>query len=235
MERTEDVAIDKKQSALRKRLTALLFWILAIAIESAIVFSLLQTDPPNYYIATLLGVGQAALAVSGYLLWISACSLYTPAKRHRVSFFFQYKVGLYLAVIAFFPLVIAVLFDSKMNKPSRYLASSLAVAVVVLLMFYGFGVDLSRLSGASVNLDEQRNTVVSLTGSDEVHWTANGTRMHLYHDCPHIAWSDATDIRTGTVDQAHADRRLTEICKSCYRRANTENPAAAEGLRLESP
>jgi hypothetical protein len=192
-----------KGSALKLRLIALVLWLVAIGLEIALAFTLLLGDQGvgNAEMAWLIGglVVIAILALAGSLLWKKA-NRYDPARRSEpVRFFIQNQLGVFIAVLAFAPLIVLVLMDKNMSKGQKGLAG--AIAAVLMLVV---GVASADRNPPSVEqYTEEQDSVIDAMGSDYVYWAEFSKVFHL---CPEV--SDLNGVRTdeifeGTVAQAH--------------------------------
>ena len=215
-----------KTRAVIMRTVALTLWIIAICLEAFALGVLLQRDPPAVQMAAALLVVDAFLAVIATVLWSNANRRHLALRRHKMQFFIQNRLGLILAVLAFPPLVLILLTGKRSDKAFK--AAMMIFAALLLAVAAYLGLGQQAVPQAEIAATQQ--TVQTLTGADRVHWTANGTRLHLYADCSHISTSRTVSVSSGSVAEGYRAIRCTDICKSCYNRAGAQSGAETSQL-----
>lgn len=205
-----------KSRAFTKRMTALLLWLLAIAGEVYGIFIIKDwANNPNMVMLVSLIVLALILAVVGSLLWKSANRLDPASEKEPVRFFIQNQLGVFIAILAFLPLLIFILMSKDMDKQQKTIAGG--AAVVALIVASIFGVELNPPSIEQYS--EQMAEVEGLTGRNFVYWTKSGTRYHVFNDCHSINSSRTEQINEGTVAQARELKNITQLCGHCRNRA----------------
>jgi len=206
---------EAKGSATRLRIFAWVGWLLAIAVEAALIFWVLRQVPVNMWL--LIGgiVLTGALAVTGSLLWKRANRLDPASRKDAVRFFVQNQLGAIMSIIAFLPLIILIFTNKNMDGKQKALAGSIGVVVAAVAVF-AFGADYSPPS--QEQYAEESAVVTSLNGgTDEVTWVKGGKVFHLCAEVPDVNRESADGtIYTGTVAEAHAagKDRLTQKWES---------------------
>lgn len=219
-----------KSGATTKRVIAVILWVIAIALEGVGIWYLLTQlrgtnvdgDPipqPDWLLWAIIGlfVLLGILTIVGSQLWKSANHADPASRQEPVKFFVQNQLGAIISVIAFVPIIIVLLLNKNVDGRTKGIAG--AVGAVVLVAAVLLNIDYNPASqeenteqvveGEIANegqIDEYTAIVEELTGGDQVAWTPAG---HVYHLCTDASAvnqeSEANEIRTGTVADAHAD------------------------------
>ncbi|MBP7263881.1 MAG: hypothetical protein KBB32_06870 [Spirochaetia bacterium] len=166
----------------------------------------LPMDPTIWLIGGI--VLDLVLVVIGSLLWKKANDLDPPSGKNKLRFFLWNNMGVIVAVLAFFPLIIILLRDKKLDPKLKRIAS---IAAVVALAIAGlFSYDWNPVSA-----EQQASLQDSLSGQ-LVYWTPFGTRFHVDPNCPTL--SRSATVYEGTIDQAFEANRGTpcQVCSSEY-------------------
>ncbi|MDR2957777.1 MAG: hypothetical protein LBU61_06335 [Coriobacteriales bacterium] len=204
----------------RNRAIALVLWMIAIGLEVAVIFRLLQFDPPNTVLIIGLIACIGALSTTGILLWYSANQLDPAPKHEKLRYFVQNYLGLVFALLAFVPIIIVIMLNKNTSRQQKIILAALTTMTLAPLAFLGISTGIPSIDTPA----QQRQVVVTLMGVDEVFWTTNGSKLHLYDDCAYINTAKTSEIFVGTVAAAYSVRELSEICKPCYSRASKASP-----------
>ncbi len=218
-----EVTAESKKKAAVRRWIAVLLWVIAIGLE-VVAILLLRKPPINMILMIALIVGDLAFAIVGSLLWKKANRFDPASEKEKVRFFVQNQLGAIISVIAFLPLVILVFTNQNLNGKQKGIVG--AIAIVALLAGVATGIDWNPVS--IEQYEAETKAVEDLMGQDLVYWTEHGGKYHLYSDCQHINRDATKEIFEGTVAQAHEDKNITELCKTCEGKAQKAKDATAE-------
>ena len=205
---------DNKGRAKKKRILAIVLWIIAIAFEVLGILKL--TDKLNLFpnidkVPFLIGAILLDLAffIPGSLLWKKANHIDPISEKNKVGFWCWNNLGTILSVLAFLPIIILVLTNKDLDKKEKGIVT--AIAAVALLAAGISSYDFNAVS--SEQLENARKEVLAETnGVDKVYWAKTGKKYHVDPDCP--AFSQSEEIYEGTVADAY-ERGLTEPCRRC--------------------
>lgn len=204
------------------RIFAILAWAVAIGLE-VVAILLLRRPPITMWLMIVLIVGDLALAILGSQLWKQANRLDPASEKDKFRFFVQNQLGALISAIAFLPLVILILTNKDLQGKQKGILS--AVAIVALVAAVLLGTDFNPPS--QEQYAEQTQTIMDLTGVNQVYWTEHGSVYHIYDDCYHINSDRTTEIFSGTVAEAHEYKNITDLCKTCAKTA-AEDPQYAD-------
>lgn len=200
---------EAKSQATTKRVTALILWFVAIALEAVAIFWVLRPSFdelvenqgfPQWRWWTLIGfiVVIGILSIVGSMLWKKANRLDPASEKEKFRFFVQNQLGAIIALIAFVPLIIMIYLNKDMDSKQKNIAGVAGIAVALLAVF--MGIDFKPLSQEQAAVESQ--VVAELTGEDRVWWTPGGGVMHL---CEGVSdFSNSTEILDGTTAEAFA-------------------------------
>ena len=194
---------EAKSKASTARLIAWGSWILAIAIEVAVIIWVLPQSSERFWLLLVALIPIALFAILGNLQWKKANRLSPASKKNAFAFFVQNQLGAIMTVVAFLPLIIFILFDKNMNGKQKGIAAGIAaVAMIVIAVFTGTEWD----GGPSQEqYAEEDNIMVQLTGEDRVYWVKGGSVFHVCAEVPDVnRESQDGTIYEGTVAEAHA-------------------------------
>lgn len=209
---------ENKKRALNLRIGAALLWLLAIAAQVGAIALLGQKPLPMGWIIALIVV-DLAFAVGGSILWKKSNRLDPASEKRKFLFFMQNQLGMVVAVIAFLPLVIAILSNKDIDKKQKGILGGVAVVALVIAALLGF-----EFNPASIEqYTNEINRVEELMGKNEVFWTKSGTKYHLFEDCHTINKDVTTEIYAGTVQNARELKNISELCKVCENRSEKLN------------
>ena len=215
---------EAKSKATMLRLISIIMWAGAIACEAIAIFKVLHnwaTDPNMVLLIVLIAI-DVVLCICANLLWKKANRLDPASEKNGVKFFVQNQLGLILSIIAFLPLIILIFVNKDMDGKQKGIVG--VIAIVALVAAGATGLSLNPPSAEQYA--EQTSVVESLTGQNEVYWTAHGTKYHLYDDCQHINTSATEQIFSGTVAEARELKNISELCLTCEGKAKAAKPDA---------
>lgn len=201
---------EAKAQSTRKRIIALILWVVAIALELVAIFWLLR--PPFDELAankgfpqwrwwTLLGflVVIGALSIIGSQLWKQANRLDPASSKEKFRFFVQNQLGAIIALIAFLPLIILIFLNKDMDSKQKGIAGGVGIAVALAAVL--LGIDFKPLSQEQAAVESQ--VVTQLVGQDLVWWSAGGGVMHLCQGVSDLTRA-TTEVSSGTTAEAFA-------------------------------
>ena len=204
---------DYKERATKKRIIAVVLWLLAIAMEVIAILRL--TDVINWFpkmsdtaFLILFILLDLAFFVPGSILWKKANHIDPVSEKNKVKFWMVNNLGTLLSVLAFLPIIILVLTDKDMDKKSKGFVT--AVALIALIIAGLTGYDFNPVSAEQLAKAESEVEAVSETGV--VYWAPTSKKYHVDKDCP--AFSRSETVFEGTVRQAF-EKGLTDPCRRC--------------------
>jgi hypothetical protein len=119
-------------------------------------------------------------------------------------------------------LVILIFMNKNIDGKTKGIAGS--IAVVAMLIAGISGVDFNPPSvekyTEEINAQTEQLKKINLD-NDHVYWTSQGNKYHVFEDCQHIKGRDL--ISNGTVKESFEKKGLSELCKTCEKRALKEN------------
>ncbi len=207
---------EAKGKAKQLRLFAFLAWIIAMAGQIFAILKLIHDDKLVWLIVVIVVI--LALAITGSMLWKKANRLDPASEKDKFKFFVQNQLGAIMGVLAFLPLVILIFMNKDVDGKTKGIAGS--IAVVALLIAGISGVDFAppSVEKYTKEINEQTSIVKDLNfDNDNVYWTKAGNKYHLYEDCQHIVGRDV--INNGTVEKSWEEKGISELCKTCEKRA----------------
>lgn len=213
---------EAKGKAKQSRLYAILLWVLAIAAEVGAIYVLITSAKPigtNTWVWMIgLIVVDLILVIAGSALWKKANRLDPASKKDKVRFFIQNQLGVIIAVIAFLPLVILIFTNKDLDGKQKGILGSIAAVALIIA-----GIASADFNPPSIEeYTEQTSRIEQLTGGNSVYWTKSGTRYHIYDDCSHINSNRTEEIFSGTVAKARELKNITQLCKTCEKRAEKD-------------
>ncbi len=222
-----------KSFATRLRIVAVVLWLLAIASEVFAIYWILKRtwkgDEATLNMVVLIAtiVVIAVLATAGSLLWKRANKADPASRAEPIRFFIQNQLGVIIAIIAFLPLIALIFLNKDMGKQQKAIAGVIGIAALVIT-----GLASAEFAPSSVEqYTAETQQVVSLTGSDHVYWTKEGSVYHLCQAASAVnLQSKDNTIYDGTVGDAHAagKDRLTLQVDQEMKQCGFATPAPAE-------
>ncbi len=211
---------ESKGKAKQLRLFALLAWTIGIIGQVFAIFKLISNETLVWLIVVMVLI--LALAITASWLWKKANRLDPASEKDKVRFFFQNQFGAIMGVLSFLPLVILIFMNKNIDGKTKGIAGS--IAVVAMLIAGISGVDFNPPSEEKyteeINAQTEQLKKINLD-NDQVYWTSHGNKYHVFEDCQHIKGRD--QISNGTVKESFEKKGLSELCKTCEKRAIKEN------------
>ncbi len=199
-----------KSRANGMRIGALILWLVAIAIEVAVIAIIngILYIPIDPLISIIVGIVLIlTLVVAGAFLWKKANKIDPASEKNKFKFYLWNNMGVIAAVLAFFPLVVLLLRDKDLNKTTKKIAS--VVAAIALIAAVGLSVDYNPVSAE--DLEAQIEAAV-LNNDGVAYWTQWGKSYHFDPDCHTLSRSSI--VFTGTIEEA-IDANRDDPCDFC--------------------
>lgn len=203
---------ERREKATGKRVAAVIFWLLAIAMEVLFILFLNKTiyipslaDKQMVVLIVLL-VLDLIFVIIGSQFWKRANDVDPASNKNKVKFFLWNQMGLIVSVLAFCPLILVLLNNKELDKKTKKVVT--AVAVVALALASVFGIDFNPMS-------EEERVALEESVTAEVYYTTFGKKYHTHEDCQAI--SNSATVYYGPISDA-LDAGRTEKCKFCAER-----------------
>lgn len=210
---------ESKGKAKKYRLFAILAWIIAIGGEIFAIFKLINNDTMVWLIVAIVII--LALSLLGSWLWKKANRLDPTSEKDKVRFFIQNQLGAIMGVLAFLPLVILIFTNKDLDGKSKGIAGTIGIIALLAAGIFGIDFNPASIEKYTKEINAQTSTLKEINlGNDHVYWTPFGNKYHVYGDCYHI---EGHDISEGTVKLAWENKGISELCKTCKKRAKKEN------------
>ncbi|MEE3314996.1 MAG: hypothetical protein VZR56_12690 [Treponema sp.] len=209
----------KSGNATGLRIAAVLFWVVALALEVlaiALIFEKIAILPkinPLYKAIGALALDMIFVII-GAQFWKKANHIDPASQKNAVKFWLWNNMGVIVAAIAFIPFIILLLTNKEADKKTK------VVGTVVAAIFLA----ISGLASYEWN-PISAEAVAAANAGQVVYWTEHGKKFHVYEDCGHLDHSET--LYTGTAEEAINNGRGT-ICKTCERRLAAEKPELIE-------
>lgn len=214
-----EASVESKSKAKRLRIFALIAWILAMAGQAFAIFRLLSNETLVWLIVVIAII--LVLAITGSTLWRKANRLDPASEKDKVKFFVQNQLGAILGVLAFLPLVILILTNKNLDGKTKGIAGVIAVVAMLAAGLTGVDFNQPSIEQYTEQINEQTSTLKKLNfDNDNVYWTRAGNKYHIFEDCQHIRGRD--QITNGTVEESWEQKGISELCKTCEKRAIKE-------------
>ncbi len=210
---------ESKGKAKQLRMFAFLAWIIAIAGQIFAIFKLIHDETLVWLIVVIVVI--LALSVTGSMLWKKANRLDPASEKDKTKFFIQNQLGALMSVLAFLPLVILIFMNKDVDKKTKGIAGSIAVVALLIAGISGADFNPPSIEKYTEEINAQTSTVKDLNfDNDNVYWTRAGNKYHIFEDCQHIVGRD--EINNGTVKESWEKKGISELCKTCEKRARKE-------------
>lgn len=210
---------ENKGKSTQLRLFAGLAWIGAILAQIGAIYYITHVQPIQIFIPILIMVIDAALAITGGVLWKKSNRLNPPSEANKLLFTLQSQLGLIVAIIAFLPLIIFIFTSKDLDKKQKGILGSIAVLLMIITGIVG--TDFNPVS--KEDYAAQTQVVQALTGQDMVYGTKSGSKYHLYDDCQYLKSENVKELNHGTVADIHvANTHIgtgeDALCSACLKR-----------------
>lgn len=211
---------EAKGKAKQLRAFALLAWLIAIVGQVLTIFYLIKNETMVWLIVAIVVI--LALAITASYLWKKANRLDPASEKNKVKFFFQNQFGAIMGVLSFLPLVILIFTNKDLNGKTKGIAGSIAVVALLVAGITGVDFNPPSIEQYTKEINEQTSTLKKLNKDiDHVYWSKAGNKYHIYQDCHHI--KNRTGVTEGTVKESWEQKGISELCKTCEKRAAKEN------------
>ena len=204
---------DNKERGKKYRIFAILLWIVAIIFE---VIGILRLSGvinwfSNLSVVTFLIICivlDLLFFVPGSLLWKKANHIDPFSEKDKTKFWMLNNLGTILSVLAFLPIIIAVLTNKDLDKKDKTIITAIAAIALVIAGVSSY--DFNPIS--SEQLEHAEKEVMNVSGGNTVYWAPHSKKYHVDPDCP--AFSQSETVYEGTVKQAF-EKGLTDPCRRC--------------------
>lgn len=218
-----EASAESKAKAKRLRIFAFIAWILAMAGQTFAILKLINNETLVWLIVVIVLI--LVLAITGSILWKKANRLDPASEKDKVKFFIQNQLGAIMGMLAFLPMVILIFMNKNIDGKTKGIAG--AVAIVAMLAAGISGVDFNppSIEKYTKEINEQTSTLKKLNfDNDNVYWTRAGNKYHIFEDCQHIRGRES--VTNGTVKESWEQKGISELCKTCEKRAMKERDIA---------
>lgn len=210
---------ESKGKAKQLRLFAFLAWIIAIAGQVFAIYKLINNETLVWLIVVIVAI--LALSIIGSVLWKKANRLDPASEKEKVRFFVQNQLGAIMGVLAFLPLVILIFMNKDVDGKTKGIAGSIAVVAMLIAGISGVDFNPPSIEQYTKEINEQTATLKTLNFDDDnVYWTKAGNKYHIFEDCQHIKGREV--VNNGTVKESWEQKGISELCKTCEKRAIRE-------------
>lgn len=197
------------------RVFAVILWILGLTCEGLAVATLLGKMPmfaSNTTLAiVILLIVDLVLVIAGSLCWKRANKIDPPSEKNKVSFFIKTQLGAFVAVLAFFPIIIFLLKDKNMDKKTKVWVTILAT--ICLLVGGAASIDYNPISLEDLQQMEI-NSVESDFGAGIVRWSKNSKVYHTWKDCSALKRIEEKNFNESNVKAAFESGKV-RMCYIC--------------------
>ena len=219
----KESAESRKGRASSKRIIAVLCWLAAVCFEVLAIIRLLgkgilvnaiSNDVTFVIICIAIDL---IFAIIGSLFWKKANHIDPASSKQPVKFWINNNLGLFVAIVAFLPLVIFILTNKDLDKKNKTILTTVAVAALAIAGLVWF--DWNPVSLEDLELDKAK---IELVNPDGIVWVVEDAgsshKYHLSDDCYHIKNRETEAI---TIEEAY-ERSITDMCNDCYKKALKE-------------
>jgi len=213
---------EAKGKAKNLRIIAMIAWIAAMAGQVFAILKLISDETMIWLIVAIVAI--LALAITGSMLWKKANRLDPASEKDTTRFFIQNQLGAIMGVLAFLPLAIFIFMNKDISGKTKGIAGSIAVVAMLAAGITGVDFDPPSVEKYTEEINQQKEALKELNVSDNVFWTSAGNKYHIYEDCHHIKNRD--NKSSGTVKQSWESKGISELCKTCSKKAKKQ-PAPA--------
>lgn len=207
---------ESKAKAKQLRLFAFLAWLIAIGAQVFAILKLINNDTLTWLIVVIVGI--LALSITGSMLWKKANRLDPASEKDKTRFFIQNQLGAIMGVLSFLPLVILIFMNKDLDGKTKGIAGSIAAIALVIAGISGVDFNPPSIEKYTKEINEQTSVIKELNfDKDHVYWTSAGNKYHIFEDCQHIKGRE--NISNGTVKESWEQKGISELCKTCEKRA----------------
>ncbi|WP_293300825.1 hypothetical protein [Pedobacter sp. UBA4863] len=219
-EKVFQASAESKAQAKQLRLFALLAWFVAMAGQVFAILKLIQDETLVWLVVAIVVI--LILTIVGSWLWKKANRLDPASEQDKVKFFIQNQLGAILGVLAFLPMVIFIFTNKNASGKTKGIAGAAAVIAMLVAGITGVDFNPPSIEKYTKEINEQTDVLKKINlNNDLVYWTREGNKYHIYEDCQHIKGRDS--ISSGTVKESFEKKGLSELCKTCQKRAIKQN------------
>lgn len=220
---------EAKGKAKQLRLFAILAWILGIGGQIFAILKLISNETLVWLIVVIVLI--LACSITGSLLWKKANRLDPASEKQKFKFFIQNQLGAIMGVLSFLPLVILIFMNKNIDSKTKGIAGTIGAVALVVAGITGIDFNPPSVEQYTKEINEQTDVIKSLNhDTDNVYWTKAGNKYHIEEDCQHIKGRDV--INNGTVKTSWEEKGISELCKTCEKRARKKNEEALEASGL---
>ena len=199
---------ERHAKATPKRIIACVFWLLGIVCEVLAILVLNKTlyvENQMLWLIIFL-VADLILVIIGSQFWKSANDIDPASEKNKVKYFLQNQMGLIVACLAFFPIIILLLQNKDLDKKTKKIVT--AVAAVALVVASLVSIDWNPIS------EEEYQQMQTEYAATTIYWTRWGHSYHTSADCPALSRTKEENLFSGTIDEALEAGR-NDACDFC--------------------
>ena len=211
------------------RMFAVLAWVAAMAGQVFAILKLISDETLVWLIVAIVVI--LALAITGSTLWKKANRLDPASGKDKTKFFIQNQLGAILGVLAFLPLAIMIFMNKDIDGKTKGIAGTIAVLAMAAAGITGADFNPPSVEKYTKEIQEQTADLEELNVSDDVYWTESGNKYHIFDDCHHI--KNKSNKSRGTVKQSFEQKGISELCKTCRKKAASQRQIAPEPALTE--
>ena len=205
---------EAKSKATKFRIIAVVAWVTAMAGQVYAIFNLISDEKLMWLIGAM--VVMLALAITGSYFWKKANRLDPASEKEPTRFFIQNQLGAIMGVLAFLPLAVMILMNKEIDGKTKGIAGTIAVVAMAAAGITGADFDPPSVEKYTKEIQEQTAELESLNVTDDVYWSSAGNKYHIDKECHHIA---DRSVSRGTVKESFESKGISELCKTCRKRA----------------
>ena len=216
---------EAKGQARQLRLFAILAWVMAMARQVFAILKLIHNETLTWLIVAIVAI--LILAILGSWLWKKANRLDPASEKDKTRFFIQNQLGAILGVLAFLPMVILIFMNKEIDGKTKGIAGTIGVVAMLIAGITGIDFNPPSIEKYTKEINEQTEALKKINMNvDHVYWTPEGNKYHIYGDCQHIK---GHEISSGTVKESWEKKGISELCKTCEKRASKDNAIPGDG------
>ena len=226
-EKVFEASPESKAQAKQLRLFAILAWVLAMGGQVFAILKLIHDETLVWLIVAIVVI--LALAITGSWLWKKANRLDPASEKDKVRFFVQNQLGAILGVLAFLPMVIFILTNKEISGKTKGIAGTIAVVAMLVAGITGVDFNPPSVEKYTREINQQTDELKKINlNTDNVYWSREGNKYHIYEDCQHIRGREG--VSNGTVKESWEKKGISELCKTCRGNAMRENNVSEDAL-----